>query len=187
MASSGDAELARRLSAGDAAALEAAYSAYASRCNAIAYRILKDYGAAQDAVQEAFFSLWRTREGLVVRSAGIGPWLTVVTRNAALSILRRGRARATREDRLENFASASAAVAADPEQIVLGHDEAGTVRDALAQLPSELRTVIELAYFRYLTMAQIAQATETPLGTVKHRAQRGLRKLAELLTQERTS
>ena len=186
MASGDDAELARRLNAGDAAALEAAYSAYAPRCNAIAYRILKDYGAAQDAVQEAFFSLWRTREGLVVRSAGIGPWLTVVTRNAALSILRSGRARATRGERLENF-DTTTVLTADPAQIATEREEAGTVREALAQLPRELRTVIELAYFRYLTMVQIAQATETPVGTVKHRAQRGLRKLAELLTRERTS
>ena len=184
MTSSGEAELIQRLSAGDSAALEAAYRLYAPRCNAIAYRVLKDHAAAQDAVQETFFTLWRSRQGLVVRSAGIGPWLTVVTRNAALSILRSGRKRSEREQRGE---PPDIAGAVDPSQIAEKRDEAGSVREALAQLPDEVRTVVELAYFRFLTMAQIAQATETPLGTVKHRAQSGLRKLAQLLAHERTS
>jgi RNA polymerase sigma-70 factor (ECF subfamily) len=183
MTTSSEVELVRRLGAGDAAALEAVYRAYAPRCNAIAYRVLKEHGAAQDAVQEAFFSLWRHREGLVVRSAGIGPWLTVVTRNAALAILRSGRARAAREDRVQTV---DATRGEDPSRIATERDEASAVRGALAQLPDATRMVVELAYFRFMTLAQIAQATETPLGTVKYRAQSGLRKLAQLLTQERT-
>jgi len=181
---SDDAALVHRLVAGDAAALEDAYRIHASRCNAVAYRILKDYAAAQDAVQEAFFTLWRHREGLVVRSAGVGPWLTVVTRNAALGMLRSGRARVAREDRTTTLA---ATAHIEPTHLAEQRDEAATVRRALSQLPNDIRTVIELAYFRFQTMAQIAQATETPLGTVKHRAQSGLRKLAQLLVQERTS
>ena len=181
---SDDAALVQRLVAGDAAALEAAYRMHAPRCNAVAYRILQDFAAAQDAVQEAFLSLWRHREGLVVRSAGVGPWLIVVTRNAALASLRSSRARVAREDRTTAL---DAAVPSDPTHAVEQRDNAATVRRALGQLPQDVRTVIELAYFRYLTMAQIAQTTETPLSTVKDRAQSGLRRLAQVLAQERTS
>ena len=183
---SDDAELVRRLSAGEPAALEAAYRLHAPRCNAAAYRVLQDYAAAQDAVQEAFFSLWRHREGLVVRNAGVGPWLIVVTRNAALAMLRSGRARTAREDRLRVVDPATN-VQSSPSGVVEQRSEADAVRRALGQLPDDVHTVIELAYFRFLTMAQIAQATETPLGTIKHRAQSGLRKLGQLLAQERTS
>ncbi len=173
-------ELVRRLVAGDPAALEDAYKQYAPRCNAVAYRILQDDTIAQDAVQEAFFSLWQHRQGLVVRSAGILPWLVVVTRNAALAMVRSGQARTSREERSH---SNEQRIAPDPGSVAEAHADADRLRRALSQLPDELRSIIEMAYFRYHTMAQIAQATETPLGTVKRRAQSALRQLGQLLKE----
>src|SRR5579864_8401535 len=99
MASSDQADLIKRLVADDASALEEVYKLNVGRCNAIAYRILHDDESARDAVQEAFLSLWRHRHGLVVRTAGLSPWLAVVVRNAAIGILRRETWRTQREER----------------------------------------------------------------------------------------
>src|ERR1700736_6193981 len=92
-------DLVTRLVSGDPTALEDAYREHAPRCNAIAYRILRNDDQSRDVVQETFLSLWRHREGLVVRTAGISPWLTVVTRTAALAILRSAGTRSRREER----------------------------------------------------------------------------------------
>jgi len=185
MTADDQADLVRRLAAGDVTALEEAYRLHAGRCNAVAYRVLRDDAAAQDAVQDAFFSLWRHRHGLVVRSAGIGPWLVVVTRNAALAMLRSGRARAAREERVSVLDDAQgAAVSPDPYEYADAGQRVERVRDAMARLPTEQRDVIEMAYFRFLTMSQIAQATGTPLGTVKRRAQSALRGLSRALLEE---
>jgi RNA polymerase sigma factor (sigma-70 family) len=55
------------------------------------------------------------------------------------------------------------------------------VRGALERLPKEQRKVLTLAYFGDLTQIEIADRLGVPLGTVKARAFRGLRRLAELL------
>jgi DNA-directed RNA polymerase specialized sigma24 family protein len=53
---------------------------------------------------------------------------------------------------------------------------------ALSRLPDEQREVLVLAYFGRFTQSEIATHLEIPLGTVKARAFRGLRRLAELLS-----
>jgi RNA polymerase sigma factor (sigma-70 family) len=64
------------------------------------------------------------------------------------------------------------------ERYARGHE----VRDALSRLPDEQREVLVLAYFGRFTQSEIATHLELPLGTVKARAFRGLRRLAELLS-----
>ena len=185
MAESADhSDLVVRLRAGDPAALEDAYKLHAARCNAIAYRVLGDDDAARDAVQEAFLSLWRHRHGLVVRTSGVYPWLAVVTRNAAIGQLRSMSARTRREERA--YASGDPASAPDPADLVVSSGSAVELRSALAALPEEQKTVIVQAYFQFRTMAQIAEGTETPLGTVKRRAQLALRNLSRILSEQRS-
>ena len=171
-----DAELVRRLAADDATALEDAYKGYAPRCKGVAFRVLHDDTRAEDAVQEAFLALWQHRHGLVVRTGGIGPWLYTVTRNAALGIVRSESRRNAREER-----SFEGGVAADPFDEVAAHEAAHGVRAALEELPAEQKTVITYAYFGSMTLAQIAQRTGAPLGTIKRRAQLGLSRLARAM------
>jgi len=141
----------RRLASGEDGALEDAYRLYAGHCRAIAYRILRDAGSAQDAVQEAFLTLWRHRAGLVVRTAGVKPWLAVVVRNAALNMIRSRERRFARES-----AAAPEEQPGDPLELVAAGSDADAVRAAMSALPEEQRTVIRLAYFARLTLAQIA-------------------------------
>ena len=176
MSGARDLELVQALTRGDPAALEDAYGEYAARCKSVAYRVLHDDNRAEDAVQEAFLALWRHRDGLVVRTGGIGPWLYTVTRNAALASLRAESRRSAREER-----SAEMERVDDPSDTVLAHEAAASVRAALADLPEEQRTVISYAYFSAMTLPQISQRTGAPLGTVKRRAQLGLSKLARSL------
>ena len=181
MGSPETADIVRRLQADDPAALEEAYRLFGQRCNAIAYSVLHDDQQAADAVQDAFLSLWQHRHGLVVRSAGLSPWLFVVTRNAALGILRKQTTRQNREQ-LTGVVEASSEM--DPALAIVGQAQASELRDALARLPEEQQNVLELAYFRFLTLAQIAVRTNTPLGTVKRRAQRGLQQLQSLMGKQ---
>jgi RNA polymerase sigma-70 factor (ECF subfamily) len=59
------------------------------------------------------------------------------------------------------------------------------VRDALSHLPDEQREVLRLAYFGDCTQTQIAAQLGIPLGTVKARTFRGLRRLGLLLVSDR--
>lgn len=171
-----DADLVHRLAADEPQALEDAYRAYAARCKAVAHRVLHDDMRAEDAVQEAFLALWRHRGGLVARTGGIGPWLYTVTRNAALAALRADSRRNAREERARVDDTG-----ADPFDEVAARGAAQSVRQALADLPPEQRTVLSCAYFGAMTLPQIAERTGAPLGTVKRRAQLGLSRLARAL------
>lgn len=178
MASSGEAGLVARLTADDPTALEEAYRLLARRCKAVAYRVLQDDARAEDAVQEAFLALWLHRKGLVVRTAGISPWLVTVTRNAALAALRSDQRRGRREERVfEQDIPASP----EPFDTVSAKAASTQVRAALDGLPEEQRNVIALAYYKFKTMREIAEQTGAPLGTVKRRAQLGLQRLARVL------
>ena len=176
MQASAGADVIRRLADDDPSALTDAHRMHASRCRAVAYRVLRDDAAAEDAVQEAFLALWRHRSGLVVREAGIGPWLAVAARNAALNIARAAARRATREN-----AAAVPEAMSDPEETALRGIDAQGLRTAIAVLPEEQRAVIRLAYFGGRTLSEVAAATGAPLGTVKRRAQLALARLARLL------
>jgi RNA polymerase sigma factor (sigma-70 family) len=57
------------------------------------------------------------------------------------------------------------------------------VRNALDRLPEEQRAVLVLAYFGGFTQSEIAKHLGVPLGTVKARSFRGLRRLAEFLSR----
>jgi len=168
-----------RLRAGDPGALADAYDRHAARCRGVAYRVLRDDALAEDAVQEAFAALWRRRDGMTVHAAGLSPWLVVVTRNAALTLLRADTRRRLREDR--DFAGTPVEHGRDPSDVVGAGETAAAVASALGELPREQREVITLTYYDRLTLAQVAERTGAPLGTVKRRAQMALQRLARLI------
>ena len=70
----------------------------------------------------------------------------------------------------------------DGRELAERHARAHEVRAALTRLPDEQREVLVLAYFGRFTQPEIARHLDVPLGTVKARTFRGLRRLAEFLS-----
>jgi RNA polymerase sigma-70 factor (ECF subfamily) len=71
--------------------------------------------------------------------------------------------------------------AAQPDAQVSAARDAKRLREALATLPPEQRTVLEQAYDGGMSQSEIAEATNTPLGTVKTRMRIAMIKLSDLL------
>jgi RNA polymerase sigma-70 factor (ECF subfamily) len=70
----------------------------------------------------------------------------------------------------------------DPlEDVVDVRQRREVVRSVLAQLPDAQREALELAYFGGLTQQEIADKTNTPLGTVKTRMRLGMLKMRDEL------
>jgi RNA polymerase sigma-70 factor, ECF subfamily len=169
-----DGELISRVGSGDRNAFEVLYRRYARPVFGLALRRLGDRGRAEDAVQETFASVWRAARSYRPERGPGAPWLYAVARNA---IVDNGRAR--REPPVEGVEEQAS------EDTPADRAEAGwiawRVHRALAELPENERVVIELAYWRGRSQAEIAELLGIPLGTVKTRTRTGLARLADML------
>ena len=161
---------------GDEGALAELYDRYGRVAFGVALRVLRDAALAEDAVQEAFVTLWRTAPRFVPERARASTWLLTLVHRRAVDAVRREQRRRT--EPLEHAPDPTAAGADDD---ALLRFERERVHEALAQLPDAQREALELAYFGGFTQAELADRLGQPLGTIKSRMFSGLRRLAELL------
>lgn len=178
-----DAEMLTRAGVGDADAFEELYDRHSAYAFGLALRMTNDPPLAEDVVQQAFLSLWRNASSFDPARASVRAWLLSITHNRAVDSLRRRRAPTTRLDTaIEPHLADTGLRAPDVWPEVSARLDQGSVRAALASIPAPQRVVIELAYFRGLTQAEIAAQLGIPLGTVKSRVRLGLAGLRAVLT-----
>ena len=171
-----DEELMQLVYGRNADAFEVVYDRHADAAFSLAYRICRQRALAEDVVQEAFLSLWRSGARYDRNRGSVRTWALGIVHNRAIDALRR---RAVRERGIVNDDGIAERLAA-PERTDVEfarRDEAREIRDALEQLPQEQSHVIELAYFGGLTHVEIASRLGTPVGTVKGRMRLGLAKM----------
>jgi len=171
-----DEDLMQLVSKGDPRAFELLYDRHATVAFSLAYRMTGLRAAAEDVVQEAFLSIWRSGARYDPTRGSVRTWILGVVHHRAIDSLRRNlrhdKRRASDEGIEERFES--------PDRTDLTaarREEASEVRDALASLPPEQSKVIELAYFGGFSHSEIANMLQTPVGTVKGRIRLGLEKL----------
>jgi RNA polymerase sigma-70 factor (ECF subfamily) len=132
---------------------------------------------AEDVRQQVFLEVWRSRLRFDADQR-IEPWVLAIAKRRAIDHIRhraRRPADPTSDIPLERD---------HPRSFTDAHDEASELRAALATLPLEQRETLELAYFHDMTQPQIAAQLGVPLGTVKARSFRALRKLAATLVPD---
>jgi len=171
-----DEDLMQLVRRGEADAFAAVYERHSSAAFSLAYRMCGTRAAAEDVVQEAFLSLWRSGARYDRARGSVRTWTLGIVHNRAIDSLRRSvvhdRRRASDDGIEERFEAPERT-----ETEVARLDEAQEIRAALQGLPAEQSRVIELAYFGGFTQTEIATMLETPLGTVKGRMRLGLEKM----------
>jgi len=130
---------------------------------------------AEDVRQQVFLEVWRSRTRYDT-DRRIEPWVLAIAKRRAIDHLRR---RSRTPD--DPVAELPVSVRDSPRPFADAHAEAAELQDALGELPAEQRETLELAYFHDMTQVQIADQLGVPLGTIKARSSRGLRKLATTL------
>jgi len=175
-----DEELMELVDAGDTRAFEVIFDRHGGAGYSLALRMCGRRALADDIVQEAFLSLWRSASGYDRARGSVRSWVLSAVHNRAVDALRRTGAKAGRDVSDEGIAERlPARDATDAE--VERREESRRVRSALDELPPDQRQVIELAYFGGLSHSQIAEMLELPPGTVKGRMRRGLTKMRQAL------
>lgn len=159
-------------------ALAELYDRYGKIAYGLAYRVLRDSALAEDAVQEAFITVWRTAGTYISERGKPRTWLLTLVHRRAVDLVRREQRRRAPAPTDE---TGPTALAAEDEATL--RDRRRAVQAALTQLPADQREALELAYYGGLTQTELAQQLGVPLGTVKSRMFAGLRRLGDLLRE----
>src|SRR3954464_6261283 len=171
-----DEDLMQLVRRGDTAAFELVYERHATAAFSLAYRMTGTRTAAEEVVQEAFLSMWRSNARYDRARGSVRTWVLGIVHHRAIDALRRSvphdKRRASDEGLEERFESG-----ARTDVEATRRQEADEIRTALAELPPEQGKAIELAYFGGFSHTEIAEMLDTPIGTVKGRIRLGLEKL----------
>ena len=165
-----DVQLIQRVRGDDTGeAMRALYRAYSGELYGFALNSLGERGAAEEVVQEVFTRAWRHAGTYDAGRGSVRTWLYQIARNAIVDARRRASARPA----LALHEPAEGEGGPTIEQAMLGWQVAA----ALERLSPEHRQVIRLAHFQGLSMREIAERCELPVGTVKSRTWYALRSL----------
>ena len=169
----------------DQGALSALYDRYRGVVYALALRITRDRGEAEEILADVFLQAWRAAAGFDRMRGSVPGWIFTLCRSRAIDRLRaRGRREAAhtamaREER--GSAGGIAEAREGPEEeadLTLKRRLIGT---ALERLTAPQRAALELAYFEGLSHTEIAARLGEPLGTVKTRIRQALLVMRESL------
>ena len=161
---------------------------------------------AEDVVQETFLALWDRAETFDPAIGSLAAWLHTIARNRTVDRLRAAGRRPNLvslssaassgsaysgsdevdADALERVLAGGALVAGSvpppsPERELALRELRGALQAALNEMPEPERIVIVMAYTEELSQSEIAERLGWPLGTVKTRTRRALRRLREVL------
>ncbi len=179
-----DRRLVRRIEGGDEEAFRSLFATYAPSAMALAVRVVRQTQLAEEIVQEAFLTLWRTPGIFDERRGSVKAWLMTMVHHRAVDAVRREEAQRRRSDEMvggirEETDDPTDAVV----EAVAAPAERDAVRTALRSLPDDQREVLELMYFEGLSQSQVAARTGAPLGTVKSRALLGMRRMRSMVDE----
>lgn len=171
-----DEQLIARIASGNPDALGDLYDRYCDRAYRVARAICRDVGRAEDAVQEAFLSIWKSSATYQPQRGSVAAWVLALVRHRAIDVARSHRVVAAHRAGGE-WVDERRAPDGDVADRVVAVDDAAHLHGMLDRLPHAQREVIALAFYGELSHTEIAGQLGIPTGTVKGRMRLGLEKL----------
>jgi RNA polymerase sigma-70 factor (ECF subfamily) len=173
-----DEALMARIQDRDPVAVDALYRRYRLLLKSVILRVVRSHASADDVLQECMLEIWHHAGNYSPQKGSPIGWMVTLAKRRAIDHLRRQQTYASARDRLQEDVWASAPrhvhdASTDCEQAELGM----ILHQQLIRLPSPQQQVLRLAFLNGMSQREVAQATHTPLGTVKTRMELGLKKL----------
>jgi RNA polymerase sigma factor (sigma-70 family) len=170
---------------GDVEDFNALVRLYEGRVYNLCYRMLGDPDSAADAAQDTFLSVFRNLRSF--RGGSFRSWMLRIATNTCYDALRARKRRpaisldmdANEDDDASPLQIADAAES--PTDFVLRRELAVAIQHGLGSLPDEQRVILILSDIEGLAYEEIAQITNTNIGTVKSRLSRGRSRLRDVL------
>lgn len=175
-------ELVKRAKAGDMQAFEDLVLQYEKMVYNVAFRMMNHTEDAYDISQEVFIKAFRNMKNFDERST-FSTWIYRITTNACIDEMRKRKGKETQSMDKEiqgdegGYQKEFVDSDATPEEVVVQQEDKSEIMQALDTLSEEHKTIVVLRDIRGLSYDEIAEITETSLGTVKSRLSRGRKQL----------
>ncbi|MDX6849137.1 sigma-70 family RNA polymerase sigma factor [Gilvimarinus sp. SDUM040013] len=161
---------------GDRRAFNELYRLTSGKMYAVCLQLLQRKDLAEEALQEAYVRVWHNACDYHSDKGSVVVWMVSIARYRALDILRSAAYR--REGRESDLEQSDEHT---PEDALFDQRDRVRIDECMDTLEDGQRQMIQLAYFRGLTHAELTEHTGSPLGTIKSWIRRGLQKLKRCL------
>jgi RNA polymerase sigma-70 factor (ECF subfamily) len=149
----------------------------------VALAVTGDPVTGEDVAQQAFEQAWRHATVYDSRRGSVRAWLTTITHNLAVDVVR---ARSALPMDPDDLPAVIAAVSDSPERVAVANDSAREVRRALRRLPAGQARAVAMSGIYGMTAQQVADTEGIPLGTAKTRIRDGMKKLRTAFLRDET-
>ena len=173
----------RSCAGGDRQALQDIYRQESRYLLGVALRIVRQRQQAEDVLHDAFMAIWTKAASFdATRGSGRG-WIYSVTRNLALNSVRNGAREVSVDEETAEALDAQTSMEAHHQlaDAFEMHASLGRLNDCLSKLEPARRNCILYAYVDGCSHGEIAERTQTPLGTVKAWIKRGMGSLRKCM------
>ena len=164
-------------------ALNELYQRYGTRLRSVIGNVVHEEADADDVLQEIMLQIWKEADHYSPKAGKPLGWVVTLARRRAIDRVRRRQAYSRAKDRfseqLDQRPNGHRSFSGNAE--VTRVDMKSFLERQLRRLPAHQREAIRLSFFKGLSHREIAQATRTPLGTVKTRLELGLQKLTQAM------
>jgi RNA polymerase sigma-70 factor (ECF subfamily) len=170
-------DLVSRLFKKDQQAFSYLYDNYSAALYGVIFRIVQDEETGADVLQETFVKIWNNFTLYDKTKGKLFTWMVNIARNLAIDTTRsksyKNQGKNLELDKIVGFIDSHKSTSFNPDQIGL--------KALLEKLRPEQREIIDLAYFRGYTQAEIADELNIPLGTVKTRMRMAIMQLRKII------
>jgi len=174
------ADLLARTALSDQQAFAELYRLTSPHLYAVALRILRVSGPAEEVLQESYVNIWHHAGSYVAAKSQPLTWMTSIVRNRCLDQMRRREVDTVTIDD-EDPGMKLADDRPSPIDMLLSSADALAVRSCVERLEAGQKQAIALAFYQGLSHSELASHLRQPLGTVKSWVRRGLERLKACL------
>lgn len=166
-------ELITAIANGDQRAFAHLYDHYSQALFGVIFKIVNSHEDAEDVLQQTFIKIWHNFDSYNESKGRLYTWMMAITRNLAFDFLRSKNVKnRSKVQSFEDFANhLKSNNSTDAINDFIGLEK------ILSVLNKEEQDLINLAYIHGFTQAELAEALQIPLGTVKTKIRNSLKKL----------
>jgi RNA polymerase sigma-70 factor (ECF subfamily) len=173
----GDADLLRRIAAGDGDALALLEERYHARLWGYISRRIRDRQLAEEVEQDVWLTVWQQADRFRGESR-ISTWLIGIAHHKAMAAIRR-----RWPQPLDEVPEEPSPSGWEPWEQVEGQETRRALGEAMGRLSPMHRATLDLVFGHGLSLEEVAHVMDCPVGTVKSRLSYARRYLAQYLEE----